>query len=304
MLTMSTATMGYVFNLEDIEPTKSQDPFFKYLKTLTDFKEFYYPLSTLDPNMIYTFHETPSWGIPEEDWQTDAGDQHYDLDFLSFLDKEKLKSVGSIDEIAQITGLSLLPEQNYASDFEGEANYRSRLRLYSSSREHRKKHPNDVILAKRGLCEPEKVSVPLVAEVGFRVIPACMQIKKCGGCCNPGRECVATITKQLKVKALELSLANNFMQWRVLENVSEDEECECRCRVKEKHCLPTQDYDPDACSCLCKPNLERVRQECEMSNRLWDSSLCQCQCPLRRPNSDADCGTGQTFNSLTCSCEN
>ncbi|KAK7080581.1 hypothetical protein SK128_014844, partial [Halocaridina rubra] len=245
----------------------------------------------------YDYGDYPSYAAEEGDYITDEeGEIYYDLTSLSLMDRKKLEKAKTVEDVLDIAGISLSP---YGEDYP----VRDKGAAFSALRSrniHTKRHHNGVNFAKRATCEPEKVSVPLEPEKGIRVIPDCIRVKKCGGCCNSGFECVATKSKPLNLQVVEISAGSDNMHFRVLSNMTEDEECGCQCSTQKEDCLSTQDYNKDNCSCDCKSSLEEVRKECEKNHKLWDPYTCECQCPLSKPRSVADCGSGQNFNALAC----
>ncbi|XP_071543626.1 uncharacterized protein [Panulirus ornatus] len=237
---------------------------------------------------------------------SDASDQlnpgrHYDLSKLSFAAKEQLKSVGSLEELLQVPGVSQLLKDDDAQE-NLEAWTTEKPQSHRSSRMYRKRgeRRREEHMPNAG-CEVEKVSVMLKARPGTRLFPPCVRVGRCGGCCSPGRTCSPTSVNMRSFKAFELSI--DLRESRsVKQKVEEAVGCHCECQVRASDCdLAIQDYDPDACMCVCKSSLEEEQARCEASpEHHWHPYRCACICA---DVGSRECSSGHTFYEDTCRCE-
>ncbi|XP_063609603.1 vascular endothelial growth factor A-A-like [Penaeus indicus] len=212
----------------------------------------------------------------------------YDLSFLSFEQQDLLKSVASIEELANLTGLPLLDED----PSEG---LRIGFRSLSPPVRTRRRRQYE----KLPTCKPRTVTEPVEQHHdGVRTIPTCIERKVCGGCCSVGRLCVATKTKEVTKKVMQLE-TNSATP--VLLNVTEDEECECVCKIKASDCgnSQRQEYDHENCMCRCKSSLQDEKAVCESLGNFWDNINCRCAC---RSVMNRECSSGYHFDELTCGC--
>lgn len=212
----------------------------------------------------------------------------YDLSYLTFEQQDMLKSVADIAELANLTGLPLMDED----PTEG---LRIGFRSLSPPVRTRRRRQYE----KLPECKPRIVNEPVEQHHdGMRTIPTCIERKVCGGCCSVGRLCVATKTKKVTKKVIQLG-TNSATP--VLLNVTEDEECECVCKVKASDCPNTQrqEYDQEHCMCRCKSSLREEKAKCESVGNFWDYNSCRCVC---RSLAGRECSSGYFFDELSCRC--
>jgi len=158
-------------------------------------------------------------------------------------------------------------------------------------------------------CAPKSTTHSL-ARLGVAVYPSCVILRKCGGCCGAGMECVAKATVNKTQPVLEYT-GSSWIRYN--RTFTEDDKCECDCIVKATDCLPRQTYSKDNCQCECNLSAETCpsgrhwskqecncicsnRQDCTSSLRNWDESSCSCACI------DTPCPAGQTRNPENCLC--
>jgi len=128
--------------------------------------------------------------------------------------------------------------------------------------------------------------------------PSCVVLKQCGGCCgHPDLMCKPTETAVKKVQVTKY--VYDGQQAHPVERVDvaevvEHKACQCSCKITAADCDSNlHDFDDWNCACTCKQG----QQTCGPNMR-WDDSLCACRC-----SSVQNCGTGYTYNLVTCSCE-
>ncbi|XP_037797692.1 vascular endothelial growth factor A-like [Penaeus monodon] len=212
----------------------------------------------------------------------------YDLSFLTFEQQDLLKSVASIGELANLTGLPLLDE-------DPSHGLRIGFRSLSPPVRTRSRRQYEKLPA----CKPRTVTEPVEQHHnGVRTIPTCIERKVCGGCCSAGRLCVPTKTKGVTKKVIQLG-TNTATP--VFLNVTEDEECECVCKIKASDCSNSQrqEYDHENCMCKCKSSLKAEKDMCESLGNFWDYNNCRCAC---RSLIKRECSSGYYFDELTCNC--
>jgi hypothetical protein len=166
---------------------------------------------------------------------------------------------------------------------------------------------NDVINIIPGMmnsdgCQPRNTSVkvPLSEDPSVLVIPQCVLVQKCGGCCGHDTlSCQPTntyySTKQIYHMVYDI---DKGLMLKSVENMQFEEHrsCNCMCKVKVGDCRPDRHiYDPSSCSCRCMNDADRTT--CS-SKKTWSESQCACVCK----NSDF-CPLGEYYDPITCSCE-
>lgn len=97
----------------------------------------------------------------------------------------------------------------------------------------------------RATCQPRDVVVPLSMElegtVAKQVVPSCVTLQRCGGCCpDDGLECVPVRMHQVRLQILMIHYPNSE-----LGEMSLEEHSQCECRPKKKE-LPATKGDRDA----------------------------------------------------------
>ncbi|XP_042877332.1 uncharacterized protein LOC122256596 [Penaeus japonicus] len=209
---------------------------------------------------------------------------------LSFEQQDLLKTVADVEALANLTGLPLLDDDPR----DPSAGLRIGFRSLSPPVRSRRRRQYESLPQ----CKPRTVVEPIEQHFdGVRAIPTCIERRICGGCCSAGRLCVATKTKTLTKKVIQLIGTSGVAP--VLLNVTDDEECQCICKIKASDCTRRHQYDPDNCACRCKRSLEKEKDTCESLGRSWDFHNCKCVC---NTIASKECSSGYTFDEFACGC--
>ncbi|XP_042226550.1 vascular endothelial growth factor C-like isoform X2 [Homarus americanus] len=227
--------------------------------------------------------------------------RRYNLSQLSFDAKERLKSVATVKELMELPGFPQLQEEEeeggqLASYIDG--SFRKSRRMHEQRRVTRKKEPHVVGTG----CRVEHISVELKTQPGYRFVPACVKLGRCGGCCTPTKICTANTTRPVELKVIRV-WENQTSVDDVKVEEEDVESCECKCVVVASDCdHSVMEYDENLCQCVCKRSLEDERKRCEASHHhLWHPVLCRCLCVGRHPDFN-ECSTGYEFSHANCSC--
>uniref|UniRef100_A0A5F8HL00 Vascular endothelial growth factor B n=1 Tax=Monodelphis domestica TaxID=13616 RepID=A0A5F8HL00_MONDO len=137
----------------------------------------------------------------------------------------------------------------------------------------------------RASCQPREVLVPLSGEfpgeVAQRLVPSCVSLQRCGGCCpDEALECVPTGQRHIRMQILMIRHLSSH-----LGEMSLVEHSHCECRPKKAPSL--QPASP-------RPKCPR----CVQRRQRPDPRTCACRC---RRRSLLRCqGRGLEFNPDTC----
>ncbi|XP_074087275.1 vascular endothelial growth factor B isoform X2 [Macrotis lagotis] len=140
----------------------------------------------------------------------------------------------------------------------------------------------------RASCQPREVVVPLSVEfpgeVAHRLVPSCVTLRRCGGCCtDEALECVPTGQRRIRMQILKIRYLSSH-----LGEMSLVEHSQCECRPKK--------------ATLGKPISPRPQcPRCVQRRQRPDPRTCTCRC---RQRSLLRCqGRGLEFNPDTCRCK-
>ncbi|XP_042296491.1 vascular endothelial growth factor B isoform X2 [Sceloporus undulatus] len=139
----------------------------------------------------------------------------------------------------------------------------------------------------RSSCQPKETMVSVMSEhpymVNHIVMPSCVALKRCAGCCaDESLECMPTQTRELVMEVM-LTLFPHFH----LNQLTFLEHTQCTCRSKKTF------YRLNGIRPVCTPCLDRKR---------WlDPRTCKCVC--RRDSKHCE-ARGLKFNKATCRCVN
>ncbi|CAO2584502.1 Vascular endothelial growth factor B, partial [Lemmus lemmus] len=97
---------------------------------------------------------------------------------------------------------------------------------------HQKKVVSWIDVYARATCQPREVVVPLSMElmgnVVKQLVPSCVTVQRCGGCCpDDGLECVPIGQHQVRMQILMIQYPSSQLGEMSLE---EHSQCECRCQ--------------------------------------------------------------------------
>lgn len=157
-------------------------------------------------------------------------------------------------------------------------------------------------------CMPESTVVRVVKnpEPSTIYFPACIRVKRCGGCCQNSLlacEPTANNTIYYEITATTINYSTeNHKPFRfknaIIVPIEEHTACRCVCAIKETDCNSNQMYKPEECRCQCK-NLDE-KENCKAGNakKTWNPELCICQC-----QEVEQCPTNFYFDPNTCSCK-
>ncbi|XP_008119589.1 vascular endothelial growth factor B isoform X1 [Anolis carolinensis] len=139
----------------------------------------------------------------------------------------------------------------------------------------------------RSSCQPKEAMVSVTSEhpymVNHIVMPSCVALKRCAGCCaDESLQCVPTRTRELVMEVmLTLFPHHRLNQLTFLEHT------QCACRSKKTP------YRFNAIRPPCRPCLDRKKR--------LDPPSCRCVCRSDSKHCEA---RGLTFNRTTCRCMN
>ncbi|XP_021497957.1 vascular endothelial growth factor B isoform X1 [Meriones unguiculatus] len=99
---------------------------------------------------------------------------------------------------------------------------------------HQKKVVPWIDVYARASCQPRKVVVPLstelVGNVVKQLVPSCVTVQRCGGCCpDDGLECVPIRQYEVRMQILMIQYPSSQ-----LGEMSQEEHSQCECRPKKK----------------------------------------------------------------------
>ncbi|XP_021007397.2 vascular endothelial growth factor B isoform X1 [Mus caroli] len=105
---------------------------------------------------------------------------------------------------------------------------------------HQKKVVPWIDVYARATCQPREVVVPLSMElmgnVVKQLVPSCVTVQRCGGCCpDDGLECVPIGQHQVRMQILMIQYPSSQLGEMSLE---EHSQCECRPKKKESAVKP------------------------------------------------------------------
>lgn len=105
---------------------------------------------------------------------------------------------------------------------------------------HQKKVVSWIDVYARATCQPREVVVPLSMElmgnVVKQLVPSCVTVQRCGGCCpDDGLECVPIGQHQVRMQILMIQYPSSQLGEMSLE---EHSQCECRPKRKESAVKP------------------------------------------------------------------
>ncbi|CAO2584501.1 Vascular endothelial growth factor B, partial [Lemmus lemmus] len=103
---------------------------------------------------------------------------------------------------------------------------------------HQKKVVSWIDVYARATCQPREVVVPLSMElmgnVVKQLVPSCVTVQRCGGCCpDDGLECVPIGQHQVRMQILMIQYPSSQLGEMSLE---EHSQCECRSKKKGECC--------------------------------------------------------------------
>jgi hypothetical protein len=159
-------------------------------------------------------------------------------------------------------------------------------------------------ITKVAACEPEMktVEVPAGDSDGIMIIPRCVRIQQCGGCCGSGLlKCEPTETKTVKVQVnkFEYNLESEKLEYLATDLIEMQAatKCRCGCRVKPRDCSPAHKHDHNECQCVCKNENERPACQ-ETEKKQWNPATCLCECREYK-----ECNSGYVYSPQTCECQ-
>jgi len=160
----------------------------------------------------------------------------------------------------------------------------------------------DVPYAETAICKPELTTVPLnqSSDPNIFILPNCVRIERCGGCCHHDLlECQPTHVEMKRMKVIQTTYQSSRRDvvGEMIVEVEKHTSCACGCKIKADHCNVKQYYQPSLCRCECMDKNEESLCKTRPYDRFWDPDQCQCRC-----KNEINCSTGMTFNSESCSC--
>ncbi|XP_057634134.1 vascular endothelial growth factor B isoform X1 [Chionomys nivalis] len=110
---------------------------------------------------------------------------------------------------------------------------------------HQKKVVSWIDVYARATCQPREVVVPLSMElmgnVVKQLVPSCVTVQRCGGCCpDDGLECVPIGQHQVRMQILMIQYPSSQLGEMSLE---EHSQCECRPKKKESAVKPDSSWE-------------------------------------------------------------
>ncbi|XP_047603246.1 formin-like protein 20 isoform X4 [Lutra lutra] len=111
---------------------------------------------------------------------------------------------------------------------------------------HQKKVVSWIDVYTRATCQPREVVVPLTVElmgtVAKQLVPSCVTVQRCGGCCpDDGLECVPIGQHQVRMQILMIRYPSSQLGEMSLE---EHSQCECRPKKRESALKPDRASTP------------------------------------------------------------
>ncbi|CAF3440106.1 unnamed protein product [Rotaria sp. Silwood1] len=141
---------------------------------------------------------------------------------------------------------------------------------------------------RNGVCEPRVLceQVPVDRKVGHNTIsfPQCLEIHRCGGCCQEVQfSCIPTQQQPVTFSPLLLISLDDTNQYEVNRPLTlmNHTHCECKCNKKEDECFREgKTLDSVLCQCVqprCVPEC-RISSTCSI---VHGSSIPRCTCRRR-----------------------
>nr|XP_020743383.1 vascular endothelial growth factor B isoform X4 [Odocoileus virginianus texanus]XP_020743384.1 vascular endothelial growth factor B isoform X4 [Odocoileus virginianus texanus] len=151
----------------------------------------------------------------------------------------------------------------------------------------------------------------LVGTVAKQLVPSCVTVQRCGGCCpDDGLECVPTGQHQVRMQILMIRYPSSQLGEMSLE---EHSQCECRPKKRESAVKPDsprplcprcpqrrQRPDPRTCHCRCR---RRSFLRCQGRGLELNPDTCRCRKLRRLPSNKVDrVGRGdlEAARGVTC----
>ncbi|XP_055987703.1 vascular endothelial growth factor B isoform X2 [Sorex fumeus] len=153
---------------------------------------------------------------------------------------------------------------------------------------HQKKVVSWIDVYTRAACQPREVVVPLslelVGTVAKQLVPSCVTVQRCGGCCpDDALECVPVGQHHIRMQILMIQYPSSE-----LGEMSLVEHSQCECRPKKKEHSAKGDSPRPLCP------------RCAQRRQRPDPRTCRCRC---RRRSLLRCqGRGLELNPDTCRC--
>ncbi|XP_042216340.1 balbiani ring protein 3-like [Homarus americanus] len=144
----------------------------------------------------------------------------------------------------------------------------------------------------RAVEQPLKLPVPK----GFDTVhPAVVLVTRCEGMtCHPRVHSCLPIHSYSYNRTIQVYAHYGNLRKCLEITVEEHRGCQCGCK---RECPNNQILNEAACECECDPRLQEV---CEARSRLWDTSTCECVCPVFQ---EVQCSSGEVFINELCRCE-
>lgn len=150
-------------------------------------------------------------------------------------------------------------------------------------------------------CQPELRTVSLrdSNDPTLYYIPSCTRVDRCGGCCSHDLLSCQPITIEFLnftvTVAQYVGGSKLVYKGKKIISVEQHTKCKCDCVVKPKDCTSLQKYED--CRCVCTNKDEEAKCVKDDSKKLWNPSICSCQCREVK-----ECSTGYYFDTVSCSC--
>ncbi|XP_077984267.1 uncharacterized protein LOC144438913 [Glandiceps talaboti] len=160
------------------------------------------------------------------------------------------------------------------------------------------------IIAELPVCAPKPtaVAIPSDPDPYVYIWPPCVELHRCGGCCNNELfSCEATTTANVDVKVYRSQFDPEYPDVIKIERVAtftmtNETSCACSCKVKLHHCN-LGIHRHENCQCVCI----QTDRDCPV-RKVWDDGICDCVC--RAPPEDRFCySKKKSWNNNTCRCE-